>query len=50
MLGIFIWILTKLVSLPVIGEYFEEAEKYIQEYAEKTELHRRVRGDECSAA
>lgn len=35
-LGIFIWILTKLVNLPVIGEYFEEAEKYVQEYAEKT--------------
>jgi len=35
-LGIFIWILTKLVSLPVIGEYFEEVEKYVNEYAEKT--------------
>lgn len=35
-LGIFIWVLTKLVSLPVIGEYFEEAEKYVHEYAEKT--------------
>ena len=35
-LGVFIWILTKLVSLPVIGEYFEEAQKYVYEYAEKT--------------
>ena len=35
-LGIFIWILTKLVNLPVIGEYFEQAEVYVQEYAEKT--------------
>jgi hypothetical protein len=35
-LGIFIWVLTKLVSLPVVGEYFEEAEKYVHEYAEKT--------------
>ena len=35
-LGIFIWILTKLVSLPVVGEYFEKAEVYVLEYAEKT--------------
>jgi len=35
-LGIFIWILTKLVDLPVVGEYFEKAEGYVVEYAEKT--------------
>jgi hypothetical protein len=35
-LGIFIWILTQLVDLPVVGEYFEEAEKYVKEYADKT--------------
>jgi len=35
-LGIFIWTLTKLVGLPIIGEYFEKAEIYINEYAEKT--------------
>lgn len=35
-LGIFIWILTKLVSLPFVGEYFEEAERYVNEYADKT--------------
>jgi hypothetical protein len=35
-LGIFIWALTKLVALPVIGEYFEKAEKYVNDYAEKT--------------
>ncbi len=35
-LGIFIWILTQLVSLPVVGEYFEKIEANIQEYAEKT--------------
>jgi hypothetical protein len=35
-LGVFIWLLTKLVSLPVIGEYIERAETYILEYAEKT--------------
>ena len=34
--AVFIWILTKLVSLPVIGEYFNEAQKFVQEYAEKT--------------
>jgi len=35
-LGIFIWVLTKLVSLPVVGEYFQKAETYVEEYAEKT--------------
>jgi len=35
-LGVFIWALTKLVSLPFVGEYFQQAESYIQEYAEKT--------------
>jgi len=34
--AVFIWILTKLVSLPVVGEYFNEAQKFVQEYAEKT--------------
>lgn len=35
-LAIFIWILTKLVSLPFVGEYFQKVEGQIQEYAEKT--------------
>ena len=35
-LGLFIWILTKLVDLPVVGEYFEKTESYINEYAENT--------------
>jgi hypothetical protein len=35
-LGVFIWILTQLVALPVVGEYFEEAEHFVNEYAEKT--------------
>ena len=35
-LGIFIWILTQLVSLPFVGEYFQKIEGHIQEYAEKT--------------
>jgi len=34
--GIFIWILTILVDLPVVGEYFAEAKQYIGEYAENT--------------
>jgi hypothetical protein len=36
-LGLLIWALTKLVALPVVGEYFEEAEEYVQDYLEKTD-------------
>ena len=35
-LAIFIWVLTKLVSLPFIGEYFEKVEAQVQEYSDKT--------------
>ena len=35
-LGIAVWILTMLVDLPVVGEYFEQASDYITEYAEST--------------
>jgi hypothetical protein len=35
-LGIAIWILTMMVDLPIVGEYFAEAEEFITEYAEKT--------------
>ena len=35
-LGIFIWILTMLVDLPVVGEYFAEAKQYVTEYADNT--------------
>jgi len=35
-LGAFVWLLTLLVDLPVIGEYFENATQEINEYAEKT--------------
>ena len=35
-LGIFVWILTMLVSLPVVGEYFQKGEDYITEYTENT--------------
>ena len=34
--GIFIWILTMLVDLPLIGEYFQEAKTYVDEYKEST--------------
>ena len=34
--GIFIWILTMLVDLPLIGEYFQEAKLYVNEYKEST--------------
>jgi hypothetical protein len=36
-LGLLIWMLTKLVALPIVGEYFQEAENFIEEYVEKTD-------------
>jgi len=35
-LGIFIWVLTMLVDLPLIGDYFGEAKRYVNEYADNT--------------
>jgi hypothetical protein len=35
-LGVAIWILAKLVDLPIIGEYFEQTMLYINEYMEST--------------
>lgn len=35
-LGILVWILTMLVDLPVVGEYFGEAEQFLTEYADNT--------------
>ncbi len=35
-LGVFVWVLTILVDLPLIGEYFKNAESYVTEYAENT--------------
>jgi hypothetical protein len=35
-LGIFVWILTMLVDLPIIGEYFGEAVQFLTEYADNT--------------
>ena len=34
--GVFIWILTMLVDLPLIGEYFQEAKIYVDDYKEST--------------
>lgn len=34
--GIFIWVLTMLVDLPLIGEYFEDAKQFVNEVAEST--------------
>jgi hypothetical protein len=35
-LGVLVWVLTKMVNLPVVGEYFVEAKQYITEYADNT--------------
>jgi hypothetical protein len=35
-LGIVVWVLTMLVDLPLVGDYFAEAQNYITEYAENT--------------
>ena len=35
-LGVFVWVLTILVDLPLVGEYFEDAKGYVTEYAEDT--------------
>ena len=34
--AVFIWILTMLMDLPLIGEYFQEAKIYVDEYKEST--------------
>jgi len=34
--GALIWVLTVLVDLPLIGEYFTDAKQYVTEYAENT--------------
>jgi hypothetical protein len=34
--GIVVWILTMLINLPIVGEYFAEAKDYVTEYADKT--------------
>ena len=35
-LGILIGVLTMLVDLPLVGQYFKEAQSYVTEYAENT--------------
>lgn len=35
-IGVLAWVLTMLVDLPLIGEYFEDAKFYITDYAENT--------------
>ena len=35
-LALVIWVLTMLVNLPIVGQYFAEAKSYITEYAEST--------------
>ena len=35
-LGILVWVLTMLVDLPLVGEYFADAQSYVTEYAENT--------------
>ena len=35
-LGILVWVLTMLVDLPLVGEYFQDAQSYVTEYAENT--------------
>ena len=36
-LGLIVWILTMLVDLPLVGEYFESAEHYVTDYVDKTD-------------
>ena len=35
-LGVLAWVLTMLVDLPLIGNYFTDAKQYVTEYAENT--------------
>jgi len=35
-LGLLVWVLTMLVDLPLIGDYFTDARQYVTEYAENT--------------
>lgn len=35
-LGVLVWVLTLLVDLPLVGEYFADAVSYVTEYAENT--------------
>jgi phage shock protein PspC (stress-responsive transcriptional regulator) len=35
-LAVIVWVLTMLVDLPLVGEYFTDAQSYVTEYAETT--------------
>lgn len=35
-LAVIVWVLTMLVDLPLVGEYFADAQSYVTEYAENT--------------
>lgn len=35
-LGMLAWVLTMLVDLPLIGDYFTDAKQYVTDYAENT--------------
>ena len=35
-LGVLVWVLTMLVDVPLVGQYFAEAKSYVTEYAENT--------------
>jgi len=35
-LGVLVWVLTKMVDLPLVGEYFSDAKQYLTEYADST--------------
>lgn len=35
-LAILVWVLTMLVGLPIVGEYFAQAKQLVTEYTEKT--------------
>jgi len=34
--GLIVWVLTMLVGIPLIGQYFADARQYVTEYAENT--------------
>ena len=34
--GIVVWVLTMLINLPILGEYFADAKEYVTEYADST--------------
>ena len=35
-LGIIVWILTMLINLPIVGDYFAQAKDHVTEYADST--------------